>query len=50
MKKHYPGLLDATKHWFEVYKIPDGKERNEFAFNGECKDKVMYSLFSYYSH
>ncbi|CEI96124.1 Putative Inorganic pyrophosphatase [Rhizopus microsporus] len=40
VKKHYPGLLDATKHWFEVYKIPDGKERNEFAFNGECKDKA----------
>lgn len=40
VKKHYPGLLDATRHWFEIYKIPDGKDKNVFAFNGECKDKV----------
>ncbi|KAG1462295.1 hypothetical protein G6F46_004329 [Rhizopus delemar] len=40
VKKHYPGLLDATRHWFEIYKIPDGKDKNVFAFNGECKDKT----------
>ncbi|KAI9334849.1 inorganic pyrophosphatase [Pilaira anomala] len=35
----YPGLLDATRQWFKVYKVPDGKPENAFAFDGECKDK-----------
>lgn len=33
-----PGLLDATRQWFEIYKIPDGKPANKFAFNGEFKN------------
>lgn len=32
-----PGLLHATKNWFEIYKIPDGKPANQFAFNGDFK-------------
>ena len=36
----YPGLIDATRHWFKIYKVPDGKPENEFAFDGQCKDKV----------
>ncbi|CAO3682052.1 unnamed protein product [Rhizopus stolonifer] len=40
VKKHYPGLLNATKNWFEIYKIPDGKDKNVFAFDGECKNRA----------
>ena len=25
--------------WFKIYKMPDGKPANEFAFNGEPKDR-----------
>lgn len=32
-----PGLLRATHEWFKIYKVPDGKPPNEFAFNGEVK-------------
>ncbi|KAL7750780.1 Inorganic pyrophosphatase [Sorochytrium milnesiophthora] len=34
-----PGLLRATNEWFRIYKIPDGKPENKFAFNGEAKNK-----------
>ncbi|CAG2113033.1 unnamed protein product [Medioppia subpectinata] len=34
-----PGLIRATYEWFKIYKIPDGKPANEFAFNGEAKDR-----------
>lgn len=37
--KHYPGLLKATTEWFKIYKIPDGKPENQFAFNGEAKSR-----------
>lgn len=40
VEKHMPGLIDATRHWFKIYKMPDGKPANEFAFNGECKNKA----------
>ncbi|KAI8871665.1 inorganic diphosphatase [Ramicandelaber brevisporus] len=39
VKKHFPGLVEATEEWFRVYKVPDGKPENEFAFNGEAKDR-----------
>ncbi|KAI7902424.1 inorganic diphosphatase [Cokeromyces recurvatus] len=39
IEKYYPGLLDATRTFFRVYKVPDGKPENSFAFNGECKNK-----------
>ncbi|PSN40145.1 Inorganic pyrophosphatase [Blattella germanica] len=39
VEKHYPGLLKATIEWFKIYKIPDGKPENQFAFNGEAKNK-----------
>lgn len=35
--KHFPGLMKATVEWFKIYKIPDGKPENQFAFNGEAK-------------
>ncbi|KAI9014779.1 inorganic diphosphatase [Gaertneriomyces semiglobifer] len=43
VEKHMPGLLRATNEWFRVYKIPDGKPENNFAFSGEAKNK-SYTL------
>jgi len=37
--KVMPGLISLTVEWFRIYKIPAGKPENEFAFNGECKNK-----------
>ncbi|XP_017891659.1 inorganic pyrophosphatase isoform X2 [Ceratina calcarata] len=37
--KHYPGLMKATIEWFKIYKIPDGKPENQFAFNGDAKPR-----------
>lgn len=34
---HMPGLLKATHKWFKIYKIPDGKPANAFAFDGQAK-------------
>jgi inorganic pyrophosphatase len=31
--------LQATNEWFRIYKIPDGKPENVFAFSGEAKSK-----------
>lgn len=36
-----PGLLRASVEWFRLYKVPDGKPRNEFAFDGEAKDAAF---------
>ena len=30
-----PGMLEATRDWFRIYKFPTGKPMNEFAYNGE---------------
>jgi len=37
--KVMPGFLKTTVEWFKIYKMPDGKPANEFAFNGEPKNK-----------
>uniref|UniRef100_A0A8C1HLA3 inorganic diphosphatase n=1 Tax=Cyprinus carpio carpio TaxID=630221 RepID=A0A8C1HLA3_CYPCA len=39
VKRLKPGYLEATVDWFRRYKVPDGKPENQFAFNGEFKDK-----------
>ncbi|KAK9457071.1 inorganic pyrophosphatase [Dipodascopsis uninucleata] len=39
VEKYLPGLLRATNEWFRIYKMPDGKPENHFAFSGECKNK-----------
>jgi inorganic pyrophosphatase len=39
VEKYMPGLLRATNEWFRIYKIPDGKGENTFAFSGEAKNK-----------
>lgn len=41
VEKVFPGLLRATIEWFKIYKIPDGKPENEFAFNGEAKNATF---------
>lgn len=38
VERRFPGLLRATVEWFRLYKVPDGKPVNEFAFDGEAKD------------
>ena len=40
VEKHLPGLLRATNEWFRIYKIPDGKPENTFAFAGEAKNRT----------
>ena len=37
--RHLPGLLEATRDWFRVYKVPDGRAPNRFALGGEFQDK-----------
>jgi inorganic pyrophosphatase len=39
VERHLPGLIRATNEWFRIYKIPDGKPENHFAFSGEAKNK-----------
>ncbi|XP_073684070.1 inorganic pyrophosphatase 2, mitochondrial [Garra rufa] len=34
-----PGYLEATLDWFKMYKVPDGKPENQFAFDGEFKNR-----------
>lgn len=41
VEKLLPGLLKATVEWFKIYKIPDGKPENQFAFNGEAKNAAF---------
>ncbi|KAM3957830.1 inorganic pyrophosphatase Nurf-38 [Aphomia sociella] len=39
VERLFPGLLRATVEWFRLYKVPDGKPVNQFAFDGEAKDE-----------
>ncbi|CAH1794795.1 unnamed protein product [Owenia fusiformis] len=39
VEKEMPGFLAATVEWFRIYKMPDGKPANSFAFNGEFKNR-----------
>uniref|UniRef100_A0A8C3WVD1 inorganic diphosphatase n=1 Tax=Catagonus wagneri TaxID=51154 RepID=A0A8C3WVD1_9CETA len=41
VRKYKPGYLEATLNWFRFYKIPEGKPENQFAFNGEFKNKAF---------
>ncbi|KAJ2163049.1 Inorganic pyrophosphatase [Coemansia sp. RSA 552] len=38
LDRHMPGLVTATVDWFTKYKVPDGKPRNGWAFDGSPKD------------
>ncbi len=50
VEKNVPGLLRATNEWFRIYKIPDGKPENQFAFTGECKNKKYVPLTCSHLH
>ncbi|KAK9475997.1 inorganic pyrophosphatase [Lipomyces japonicus] len=39
VETYLPGLLRATNEWFRIYKMPDGKPENHFAFSGEVRNK-----------
>lgn len=39
IEKLMPGFLTATVEWFKIYKMPDGKPANEFAFDSKPKDR-----------
>ncbi|XP_077999011.1 inorganic pyrophosphatase-like [Glandiceps talaboti] len=41
IKRVMPGFIEATHEWFKIYKIPDGKPENQFAFKGEAKNKAF---------
>lgn len=38
VEQHLPGLIKDTHKWFKIYKIPDGKPANVFAFDGQAKN------------
>lgn len=43
---HMPGLLNSTKEWFSIYKVPAGKKRNPIAFDGQYKGaKYEFQVF-----
>ena len=43
VEREMPGLLDATVNWFRIYKMPDGKPKNKFAFD----DKFQNAAFAH---
>ncbi|CAJ0639803.1 10924_t:CDS:2 [Entrophospora sp. SA101] len=50
VEKHLPGLLRASNEWFRIYKIPDGKPENQFAFSGEAKNKKYATEIIHETH
>ncbi|KAI5171271.1 hypothetical protein PAEPH01_1614 [Pancytospora epiphaga] len=38
VRKIHPDILDNAFKWFRDYKVPDGKPRNSFVFEGEFKN------------
>ncbi|OQV03535.1 hypothetical protein CLAIMM_08570, partial [Cladophialophora immunda] len=45
IQQHFPGLLEATRDWFKLYKVPDGKKPHKVAFNGEFRNQKWVSSF-----
>nr|ACO11583.1 Inorganic pyrophosphatase [Caligus rogercresseyi] len=41
IQKYMPGFIEATVDWFRIYKIPDGKPPNVFAFDGKPRDRAF---------
>merc|ERR1711899_641841 len=39
IETHMPGFLAATVEWFKIYKMPDGKPPNDFAFEAKPKGR-----------
>jgi len=36
-----PGFKEATREWFRIYKMPDGKPENVFGFDGAYQDAAF---------
>lgn len=47
---HMPGLLEATHDWFKIYKMPAGKPANQFAFDGDTKDRAFATAVVMHTH
>jgi len=45
-----PGLVEAVRRFFTVYKVPAGKAENVFAYDGEVKDAVLAVEVIRYTH
>lgn len=41
LERLMPGLLRASVEWFRLYKVPDGKPPNEFAWGGAPRPRDM---------
>ena len=41
VETHFPGLLEATRDWFKIYKVPTGKPANKFAGDGKFYDRAF---------
>jgi inorganic pyrophosphatase len=39
VKREMPGMLEATKSWFQNYKIPAGGKENKFSLDGKYLDR-----------
>ncbi|KAJ6601415.1 inorganic diphosphatase [Mycena vulgaris] len=39
LERECPGLITATKEWFRLYKLPDGKDQNTLELGGEVKGR-----------
>ncbi|CAG8499875.1 1801_t:CDS:2, partial [Acaulospora colombiana] len=50
VERHLPGLIRATNEWFRIYKIPDSKPENQFAFSGEAKNKKYATEIIHETH
>ncbi|KAG0738536.1 hypothetical protein G6F57_012365 [Rhizopus arrhizus] len=50
VERYFPQLIDSTRHWFKIYKMPDGKPENKFAFDGQCKTKAYAEAVIHETH
>jgi inorganic pyrophosphatase len=50
VENQIPGLLDAIRDWFRIYKIPSGKPANTFAFNGNYLNKEAAHKIIQHNH
>lgn len=50
VERLFPGLLSGTREWFRIYKVPDGKPRNKFAFNDEPKGRDFALKIAQHCH
>jgi inorganic pyrophosphatase len=39
VETHMPGYLATMQEWFRLYKVPEGKRKNDIAMNGELKGR-----------